>query len=257
MIKVLDYTRKPLTLIGTCAKECWDSNPKNLAKVAEECIASQHGRVEEFGDITIVIDGYSARAIRELYTHIIGTTRLQSSTRYINYNNLDYFTPPSVNKSDRAIREYDDVMSSIKEGYYELEQLGVPKEDIANILPLGMISKMVLKINIRALIHLAEMRLCARAYHEIRALVNEILEVVKELDDEWATIINLCKPRCEVHGYCPEKFSCGRVKTLEQLKDRDRKIDLLIGAIENSRETHHGHITEVQEVLLEVLNSLK
>jgi thymidylate synthase (FAD) len=256
LIQVIDYTRKPLTLIGTCAKECWGSNPKNLVKVAEECIASQHGRVLEFPDVTIVIDGYSARAIRELYTHVIGTTRLQSSTRYINYNNLEYFIPPSID-DERKLREYNDVMSTIKEGYYELEQLGVPKEDIANILPLGMESRIVLKINARAILHLAEMRLCARAYHEIRKMLKEILETIKALDEEWAIIIGLAKPRCEVHGYCPEKFSCGKVKTMAEIKNREETIEMILSAIETSKEVNHGNLSDAQEILLEVLNSLK
>jgi len=51
-------------------------------------------------------------------------------------------------------------MKTIQNAYKQLEELNIPKEDIANILPLGMESKMVLKINARAILHMAEVRLC-------------------------------------------------------------------------------------------------
>lgn len=224
MIKVLNYTKNPLTLIGTCAKECWNSNPKNLANTANECIESAHGRVLEFADVTVVIDGYSARAVRELYTHVIGTTRLQSSTRYIKYGEFDYFTPPSIPMNGNEDALYHTVMKDISEGYKKLLDAGIPKEDVANILPLGMVSKVVLKINARAILHLAEMRLCARAYHEIRDLARELISAVTGLDEEWARIMGFAKVRCEVNGYCPEKNSCGRFKTQKQIAND--KIDI-------------------------------
>ena len=44
-------------------------------------------------------------------------------------------------------------MGNIQNAYKQLEDLKIPKEDIANILPLGMESKMVLKINARAILN--------------------------------------------------------------------------------------------------------
>lgn len=55
----------------------------------------------EFPQIYLEISGYSARVIRELYTHISGApTRLQASTRYIDYTNegFDCIIPKSIEK---------------------------------------------------------------------------------------------------------------------------------------------------------------
>lgn len=208
MIKVLDYTKNPLTLMGTCASECWSSKPS--AQIGIDCIESGHGRVLEYPEVTVVIDGYSARVIREIYTHIIGTSRLQASTRYIKYGEFDYIVPPSIQKDDYAHEEYIKLMKQIQDTYKLLETFKIPKEDIANILPLGMTSRMVLKINPRAILHMAEVRSCKRAYWEFRKFMKEFLEVVGQLDDEWAKIVSYAKPKCEVHGYCNEKFSCGK-----------------------------------------------
>ena len=208
MIKVINYTKNPLSLMGECASACWGSTPSS--QIGIDCIDSGHHRVLEYPDVTLVISEYSARVIREIYTHIIGTTRLQASTRYIKYGEFDYITPESVAKNTLALAIYQKIMIAIQNAYKELEDLGIPKEDTANVLPLGMESKIVLKINARAILHMAEVRECNRAYWEFRKFMKELHSVLGSLDEEWNTIMNYAKPKCEVLGYCNEKNSCGR-----------------------------------------------
>lgn len=213
MIKVLDYTKNPLTLMGNVASSCWNS--KGSPRIAIECIESGHGRVLEYADVTIEISDYSSRVMREIYTHIQGTSRLQSSTRYINYGAFDYYIPDSIKNNEEALFHYKTMMFEIGEVYKLLEDLKIPKQDIANILPLGMKSKMVLKINARALLHMAELRLCNRALKEYRDFMKELIGELKKLDSEWETLVGYAKPKCEVHGYCDEKFSCGKMPKKE------------------------------------------
>ena len=106
MITILEETTKnPITLMGARAGVCWGAdiadNEKNYNR-GLDCIKSGHGRVMEYVNVEMVIDGYSARVIREWYTHIGGApTRLQASTRYINYKTFDIVVPPSVAKAGR------------------------------------------------------------------------------------------------------------------------------------------------------------
>lgn len=75
MIEILNYTHNPISFMGKCAGLCWGadiSNQENNYKRGIECIENNHGRVMEYSDITILISGYSARMIRELYTHVVG-----------------------------------------------------------------------------------------------------------------------------------------------------------------------------------------
>lgn len=208
MIKVIDYTKKPLTLMGEVASRCWDSTPS--PQIGIDCIESNHGRILEYPDITVEISDYSARCIRELYTHIIGTSRTQQSTRYVNMNSFDYYIPDSIANNKQAKEIYDKCMANIMKSYSMLRELGTPKEDCANLLPLGSDTKVVLKINARAILHMAELRLCNRALKEYRELMNELLNTISNLDDEWAKIISYAKPKCEILGYCNEKKSCGK-----------------------------------------------
>lgn len=208
MIRIINYTPKPLSLMGECASACWNSTPS--PQIGIDCIESGHGRVLEYPDVIIEVGGYSARVIREIYTHIIGTTRLQASTRYIQYGEFDYITPPSIAKNTLALAKYQKVMFAIQETYRELEELGIPKEDIGMVLPLAMESKIVLKINARAILHMAETRECNRAYWEFRKFMKELHSVLGVLDKEWDKIMTYAKPKCEVNGYCNERNSCGR-----------------------------------------------
>ncbi len=192
---------------------CWNSpidDPEKNIKRAKECVVSGHGRVLEYVDIEICISEYSARAIREYYTHIGGgPTRLQESTRYVNCEKFGYFTPPTVKGNADAL--YAECMDFIKEKYAALLEAGVSKEDAANILPLGMYTKIVDKRNLRNMVSLMNQRLCSRAYVEIRALANEIKSSLAAYSPEWEWICNnLFVPKCDVSGFCIEKKTCGR-----------------------------------------------
>lgn len=223
MIKIIDYTENPLTLIGKVASTCWDSTPS--PRIGIECIESGHGRVLEYADVTVAITDYSARVIRELYTHHVGVSRLQGSTRYIDMSSFDYYIPPSIENCQASKRVYDECMVNIMKSYTKLKKLDMPKEDSANVLPLGSNTTVVLKINARAILTMAEQRLCTRTLLEYRELMDELLSAVSGISDEWAKIISYAKPKCDALEYCPEQKSCGRYPLREDTErvavDRD------------------------------------
>lgn len=223
-----ETTVNPLTLMGYEAGVCWGAKAlgigeKDLAR-GIDCLQSGHMRTAEFPQIYLVLDGYSARVIRELYTHIGGSpTRLQASTRYIDYNNFGYIIPPSVENNVEAYDAYKDAIGDIQYALNRLEKLGIPKEDSANLLPLGMKTKIVLRTNLRNLIDMSHQRLCTRAYWEFRVLIQDIIKALKEYSNEWKMLVeeyNVFQPKCEVCGFCTEKHSCGRRPRKEDLDTR-------------------------------------
>lgn len=224
-ITILEETTKyPITLIGKRAGVCWGADvtdDKKNYKRGMDCIISNHGRTLEYVNVEMVIDGYSARVIREWYTHLGGTpTRLQASTRYIDYtkeNGFDYVIPPSIQNHPTALVRYQVLMKRINEVCKELEEsFGIPREDSALCLPLGMTTKIVDKRNLRNLIDMSHQRMCNRAYHEYRKLFSDICNELRNVSDEWAWIVNhLFTPKCKQLGYCPEKKSCGRIQKKE------------------------------------------
>lgn len=231
-----ETTVNPITLIGKEAGVCYGSDITSDAKNYKRGLmnlASGHGRVLEFPQVYLEIDGYSARVIRELYTHIGGApTRVQASTRYIDYENFGYIIPISISKNENTKKFYINHMKSTIDTYEALVSNGVPKEDAANVLPLGMTTKMVLRTNLRNLIDMSHQRLCTRAYWEYRQLMRDIMNALKDYSAEWAELVEkYFIPKCEVCGYCEEHNTCGRMPSKEDFNDaikylRNREDDL-------------------------------
>lgn len=226
---IQDFTTKnPIEMIGIEAGVCWGAGTSDQEKNIKRglgCLESGHGRTFEYPDVYMVLDGYSARVIREFYTHIGGSpTRLQASTRYIEYGKFDYIVPYSIAKDAKADNIYRKCMQTISESYATLESLGVPKEDIANLLPLGMTTKVVVKINLRTLMDMSHQRMCSRAYWEFRQLFRDICEALLNYSMQWKTLVQTYfKPKCSLYGYCPEAKSCGAKPTKKEyfLKDNN------------------------------------
>lgn len=209
-----ETTIDPISLMGRRAGICWGADITDSEKNYKrglDCIKSNHGRVFEFVNIEAIIEGYSARVIREWYTHIGGSpTRLQSSTRYVNYNNFEYIIPNTVQTEEQKAW-YNNAIDTISQTLQNLEESGVKREDAAMLLPLGMATKIVDKRNVRNVISMAEQRMCSRAYWEYRELFNEYIKQLKLYSEEWTTLIPMVmQPKCETLGYCPEKYSCRR-----------------------------------------------
>ena len=210
-----ETTKQPITLIGQMAGVCWGADTTDEArnyKRGIDCLESGHGRTFEFPDVYMILDGYSARVMREWYTHIGGApTRLQASTRYIDYGNFDYIVPPSIAKDDETRECYQDSMQMIAQDVKWLIEQGVPREDAALLLPLGMTTRVVCKHNLRNLIDMSRQRMCNRAYWEYRELFDDLWNALCNYSDEWKAVVHKTfRPKCYEYGYCPEKHGCGK-----------------------------------------------
>lgn len=222
VIVLEETTKNPITLIGKRAGVCWGADVTDDSKNYRrgiDCITSNHGRTLEYVNVEMIIDGYSARVIREWYTHLGGSpTRLQASTRYIDYEHgFNYIVPESIRNDEKRYEIYTEAIHQINKALIELEDIGTPREDSALLLPLGMTTKIVDKRNLRNLVDMSHQRMCSRAYHEYRKLFGDICTALYKVSDEWAWIVdNLFVPKCDYIGYCPEKKSCGRVQKREE-----------------------------------------
>ena len=218
--------KDPITLIGEMAGVCYaapvDNEEKNYKRGIHN-LESGHGRTWEFPDVYLTIEGYSARVMREWYTHIGGSpTRLQASTRYIDYakKNFEYITPHSIKKKPEAEAIWDEMMAYINSTLLFLEETyNIPHEDTANGLPLGMETTVVCKINLRTLIDMSHQRMCSCAYWEYRELFRDLCKALSEYSKEWAYLVkNYFVPKCEIVGYCNEgNRSCERKPVLTKI----------------------------------------
>lgn len=211
-----DTTKYPITMIGRYAGECWGadtSDPEKNYKRGLGCLKSEHGRTWEFPDIYMILDGYSARVIREWYTHIGGSpTRLQASTRYIDYEHgFSYVVPNSIRNDEERYDVYSEAIHHIHQALVKLDDLGTPREDSAMLLPLGMTTKIACKHNFRNIADMSGQRECTRAYWEFRDIMKDLHTALSEYSEQWALLVDMyLKPKCEKVGYCTEAKSCGR-----------------------------------------------
>lgn len=218
-----ETNKNPITTIGRMIGICYGSDVSDDAKNYKRglnCIKAGHGRVLEFAEVYLSIQGYSARVIREWYTHIGGApTRVQESTRYINYQNFDYIIPPSISRNESTSIVYETCMDNISQAVTTLmEHYDIPKEDAANLLPLGMTTGICCKHNARNLMNMFEQRSCARAYWEYRDdIMKTLYQELHNYSEEWAVLCELIfKCKCDKCGYCLEEYSCGRYPKLDE-----------------------------------------
>lgn len=219
-VTIQEYTTKnPITMIGYEAGVCWGadvSDDEKNYKRGLKCIHDEHGRTWEFPDVYSVIDGYSAKTIREWYTHIGGSpSRLQASTRYIDYskgNGFNYVLPQSFLKNKLAEARWKTLMKKINEDIKTfINDFSIPVEDATMALPLAYVTQMVDKRNFRNLVDMSHQRKCVRAYWEFRQLFNDYEKALREYSDEWNTLCGLFISKCEYLGVCKESKSCGKI----------------------------------------------
>lgn len=211
-----ETTIDPISLIGREAGVCWGADITNTEKNYKrgmDCLSSGHGRTWEYPQVFMILDGYSARMIREFYTHIAGgPTRLQASTRYINYQKgFPYVLPPKIGANEEAKAIYEKACEDILTAMQKLEALEMPREDVGMLLPLGMETKIVVRTNLRNLIDMSHQRMCTRAYWEYRKLMQDMCAALSAYSDEWKYLVDhYFQPKCEVTGFCTEAKCCGR-----------------------------------------------
>ena len=169
-----------------------------------EIVKRSEENLEDFYKITLHRLVQVTKRVSSKYT--------RSKVRKALPKDFAYVMPPSVRKNEEAKKIYEETMAAITKACSELEaNCGIPREDAAMLLPLGMCTKIVDKRNVRNLIDMSHQRLCTRAYWEYRQLMHDLMDALREYSEEWAYLVdNYFVPKCDVAGYCTEAKCCGR-----------------------------------------------
>jgi thymidylate synthase (FAD) len=172
-------------------------------------LAHGHFGPFEHPQATFAIEGVSRSCMAQITRHRHVSFDVQSM-RYVAFDDVDpaevregemVVVPPSAVDSDWVGRnqqttDYDeedvekreeifkDTIEDAVESYQELLDLGMPPEDARFVLPIGTKVNIVMSMNIRMLMHVADMRAAADAQWEIR----EMTEGILDLAEEWCPI---------------------------------------------------------------------
>ena len=183
-----------------------DISEEKMLKLVKKVLASGHHSTIEHCQYVFTISGVSRACTHQLVRHR-HMSFSQKSQRYVTEKGqFEYITPNTI-KNAGFETEYDEFMAKTAEFYEKMISQGIPAEDARFILPNAATSSLVSSLNLRELIHLANIRLCTNAQHEIRILVKKMCDLVKE-KEPW--LAEYLVPKCEALGHCDEIRSCGR-----------------------------------------------
>ena len=217
-VKIISKPENMLKTVYTACRTCYSADsPININTKAQDeekihnlvkrVISSGHYSTIEHVQVSFAISGISRACSHQLVRHRLMSFS-QKSQRYVKEKSqFDYVVPSTIQKNPELYSKYQEFMQKTSELYLEMTEQGIPAEDARFILPNAASTSMVASLNLREMIHLANLRLCTRAQSEIRTLVKMMCdELVKQ--EPW--LKDYLVPKCETNGFCDEDKSCGR-----------------------------------------------
>ena len=219
VVKLISKPDNMLRTIYTAARTCYSADsPINIYDKAEDeakmlnlierVVGSGHYSVIEHIQISFAISNVSRACTHQLVRHR-HMSFSQKSQRYVKEKGqFDYIIPPTIEKNEELKAKFIGFMEEISKMYCEFTDAGIPAEDARFVLPNAAASSIVASLNLRELIHLANLRLCTRAQYEIRTLIKMMCD---ELIKEEAWLKPYLVPKCVRNGFCDEDKSCGRM----------------------------------------------
>ncbi len=224
-VELISIPNNIIKTIYTACKTCYSAklpyenylnapDDEKMLSLIKRVIGSGHYSTIEHIQLTFAVQNVSRACTHQLVRHR-HMSFSQKSQRYVKEKGeFDYIMPKSIENNSELAKKFEDFIQNTSNLYQEFIEAGILAEDARSILPNAAASSLVASLNLRELIHLANLRLCTRAQAEIRSLVKAMVgEVIKK--EPW--LKPYLVPKCERLGYCDEDKSCGRMKTKEEL----------------------------------------
>jgi thymidylate synthase (FAD) len=210
-VTLIRHTADPVQLATLAAKACVSESlhlqVKGNQDLVDSVYESGHESILEHIVFTFGIEGISRALLAQLTRHRMASYAAQSQ-RSVKLEDIKFIEPPTIEGyGEEAIWVYHVALGTTRRAYEKLLELGIPAEDARYLLPNATSTNLVVTVNLRELIHVANLRLCTRAQWEIRQLVSEMRYEVDKVSPEVAKYL---VPQCERLGFCPEKKGCGR-----------------------------------------------
>ena len=193
------------------------TDEEKMLKLIKRVIGSGHYSTIEHIQVSFAISNVSRACTHQLVRHR-HMSFSQKSQRYVKEKGqFDYIIPPTIDKNPELREKFIAFMGKISDQYQEFVEAGIPAEDARFVMPNAAASSLVASLNLRELIHLANLRLCTRAQYEIRCLVKGMCDALIE-KEPW--LKEYLVPKCERFGFCDEDKSCRRKITKAELLSR-------------------------------------
>ena len=224
IVNLISRPENMLKTIYTAARTCYsadmpiniyndNNDEEKMLQLIERVVGSGHYSVIEHIQVTYAISNVSRACTHQLVRHR-HMSFSQKSQRYVKEKGqFDYLIPPTIDKEPELREKFIGFMGEISKMYTEFIEAGIPAEDARALLPNAAATSIVASLNLRELIHIANLRLCSRAQTEIRLMVKAMCDELIKVEP-W--LKPYLVPKCERLGFCDEDKSCGRKPKLEQ-----------------------------------------
>ena len=211
---------------GMISKVCYDTKTNNPSAIGKHCMNSGHFSGSRSQYILFQVDDCPRFLVDQLVRHEIGVMKNVQSFRYVDKHSFAYEIPIEIIDNQDLMLKYNQHMINTIELYAEIQSYVLNEtnsneranEQARYVLPMSTHTNFVIGMDIEALIHFCNMRLCVRTEDKHRELAKMIrdctIEILPELKDKLV-------PNCQHLLWCPEdKASCGAYPTKNQLKEK-------------------------------------
>jgi thymidylate synthase (FAD) len=216
-VSLLYHTPNPERAVAAAARLCYapvgaaelmeDMSDAQVSKVLATIMKSGHFSALEHASYTFALDGVSRALTHQLVRHRLASYN-QQSQRYVTYSaEPEIVLPQTIADDPETLATFNTAIDVAYTAYAQLIEAGIPAEDARYLLPNACISKIVVTMNIRELLHFFEVRCCHRAQWEIQELAHHMLDLVTPT----ATYIFMDAGAACRRGPCAEgKMTCGQ-----------------------------------------------
>ena len=221
-----DQTKDLFYWWGMASKVCYDTKTDNPAAIGKHCMNSGHFSGSRSQYILFQVDDCPRFTIDQIVRHDEGVMKNVQSFRYVGKNSFVYEIPVEIKDNEELVMRYNEHMMNTILLYEDIQSYVYTKtnsheranEQARYVLPISTHSSFVIGMDIEALIHFCNVRLCVRTEDVHRELAKKIrdtvLDALPELKDKLV-------PNCQHLLWCPEgRQSCGAYPTKKELKEK-------------------------------------
>ena len=211
---------------GVASKVCYDTKTDNPSTIGKHCMNSGHFSGSRSQYILFQVDDCPRFTIDQIVRHEEGVMKNVQSFRYVGKNSFAYEIPVEIKDNEELLQSYIEHMFNAICLYDNIQSYVYAKtnsheranEQARYVLPISTHSSFVIGMDIEALIHFCNTRLCVRTEDIHRELAKKICDVVLEV---LPGLKEKLVPNCQYLLWCPEgRQGCGAYPTKKELKEK-------------------------------------
>ena len=208
---------------------CYDTKTNSPEKIGKHCMNSKHFSGSRSRYFEFLITEVPRFCVDQAVRHEIGVCKNVQSFRYVDKSSFAYEIPIEITDNKELIQKYHAHMKDTINLYTDIQSYVLEKtnsqeranEQARYVLPMSTHSAFVYCLDVEALIHLMNKRLCTRTEDVFRKLATlmktEVLKVLPELKD-------VLVPQCVDLLWCPESNSCGAYPKKKELQKMIQEV---------------------------------